>query len=345
MPNAGTDGKGTVFVTYAMSILEKSDVYAGSYIMKSVDYGNTFEEPKPLHVTTHTPDGTRFTFRDCVIYHNKKHDKWLSLGCVMEYDKNDDNIRKNRIIIAKPVFTTINPEKCDYEGPINELPFPYDYISVFVNAQPIEFDNGDVLLSFYYITENCHKASSVSVLYSYDGEKFNIVKAGKPIEGSNYARGIIEPSIAKLKDKYYITLRTDEMGMLASSDDGFTFNTPKPWRFDNGELIGNYNTQQHWVRFKDALYLVYNRKGANNDHILRHRAPVFMARFDETKECLLKDTEVVLIPEKGAQMGNFVVLDMDDTHALHINCECMQSGRICDDVWEDVARYGGDNAI
>ena len=345
VPNGCTDGKDTVFVTYAMSILNKSDVFAESYIMKSTDGGQTFGAPNKLTVPTHHDNGVRFSFRDCAYYYNKKHDKWLAIGCIMDYDENDENIRKNGIILVNPAFTVLNPDKCDYEGGIKELPFPYEAVSVFPNAQPLEDKDGNVLLSFYIITEENHHAASVSVLYSFDGEKFEIVKAGTPIDGTSYHRGVYEPSIARLYDKYYITLRTDEYGMLATSDDGLTFNEPKPWRFDDGSLIGNYNTQQHWVRFKDALYLVYNRKGAHNDHIPRHRAPVFMARFNEDKECLIRDTEVILIPEMGAQMGNFIVLDMGDNKALHINCECMQGGRVCDDIWQDVARYGANNSI
>ena len=343
--NGGSDGENTVFVTWAMSTLGKSDNFAESYIVKSTDGGQSFSEPSLIHVPTHHENGVRFSFRDCAYFYSKKHNKWFVFGSSMDYDENDSNIRKNGIILATPCFTFLNPETCDYEGGIIELPFPYEYLSVMVNAQPIEYENGDVLLTFYYITEENHHASTISVRYSFDGEKFTIVKAGTPIDGRYYARGIYEPSIAKLNDKYYITLRTDEMGMLASSGDGFTFTEPKPWRFDDGSLIGNHNTQQHWVRFKDALYLVYNRKNEYNDHIFRHRAPVFMARFDEERECLIKASEVILIPEMGAQMGNFVVLDMGDDKALHINCECMDNAVACDDMWYNTARYGADNVI
>lgn len=103
------------------------------------------------------------------------------------------------------------------------------------------------------------------------------------LRGDGYSRGFIEPSLAKLKDKYYITLRTDEVGLFATSDDGYAFSNVMPWRFDDGSLIGNYNTMQRFIRHKDALYLAYTRKGAHNDHIFRHRAPIFMARFDEKK--------------------------------------------------------------
>ena len=41
----------------------------------------------------------------------------------------------------------------------------------------------------------------------------------------------------------------------------------REWRFDDGSPLGSYNTQQHWVTVGGGLFLVYTRKGADNDHI------------------------------------------------------------------------------
>ena len=67
---------------------------------------------------------------------------------------------------------------------------------------------------------------------------------------------------------------------MSVSDDGLQFAEPKPWTFDDGAELGSYNTQQHWLAHSDGLFLVYTRRGANNDHIVRHRAPLFMAQVD-----------------------------------------------------------------
>ena len=44
--------------------------------------------------------------------------------------------------------------------------------------------------------------------------------------------------------------------------------------FDDGKELGNYNTQQHWVTHSDGLFLVYTRRGANNDQFPPPRAAV-----------------------------------------------------------------------
>jgi hypothetical protein len=81
----------------------------------------------------------------------------------------------------------------------------------------------------------------------------------------------------------------------------------RPWRFDTGAELGSYNTQQHWLVVGGRLYLTYTRRGAHNDHIVRHRAPLFIAEVDPERLVVLSKTEQVLIPERGVMLGNFGV--------------------------------------
>src|SRR5690606_23391275 len=109
---------------------------------------------------------------------------------------------------------------------------------------------------------------------------------------------------------YFLTLRNDEAGHVATSADGRAFGPPAPWTFDDGAPLGNYNTQQHWVTRADGLYLAYTRRGADNDHVFRHRAPLFIARVDPQKLRVIRATERVLVPNRGARLGNFGVTEV-----------------------------------
>ena len=53
--------------------------------------------------------------------------------------------------------------------------------------------------------------------------------------------------------------------------------------------------------------MVYTRRGANNDHVFRHRAPLFIAQVDPEKLVVLRVTERVVLPERGVPLGNFGV--------------------------------------
>jgi len=190
---------------------------------------------------------------------------------------------------------------------------------------------------FYFTTPTQTKAGVVTVRYALEGNRLRIVKAGEPIVGVDYARGYSEPSVAKLGDRYYLTIRTDEVGLFAESDDGYHFSTPKPWVWDDGEVLPNYNTMQRFIRHKDGLFLAYTRRGAHNDHVFRHRAPMFMTRFDEDRKCLIRSEEVILVPEMGTRLGNFSVTNISPTEEWLLTAEWMQPAG-CE-------KYGSDNRI
>jgi hypothetical protein len=137
------------------------------------------------------------------------------------------------------------------------------------------------------------------------------------------ARGLYEPSLITFCGRYYLTLRNDERGYVSVSDDGLHFAEPKPWTFDDGAELGSYNTQQHWLSHRDGLFLVYTRRGANNDHIVRHRAPLFMARVDPEKLQIIRASEKVVVPERGAELGNFGCARINEHESWVTVCEGM----------------------
>ena len=109
-----------------------------------------------------------------------------------------------------------------------------------------------------------------------------------------------------------MTMRNDQKGFVAASDDGLNFGPVKAWTFDDGSDLGSYNTQQKWVTHSDGLFLVYTRRGADNDHIIRHRAPLFIARVDTTRLCVIRDSERIAVPERGRALGNFDATTIND---------------------------------
>jgi hypothetical protein len=90
-------------------------------------------------------------------------------------------------------------------------------------------------------------------------------------------------------------MRADHSAFVARSDDGLRFELFIEWKFDDGQVLGSYNTQQHWLTHNDTLYLIYTRRGANNDHVMRHRAPLFIAEVDPVRLCVRRATERILV--------------------------------------------------
>jgi len=168
---------------------------------------------------------------------------------------------------------------------------------------------------------------------------------GEPLIGEQYCRGFCEPSLIKFGEKYYLTLRTDEIGLLSTSEDGYHFSEPKPWVWDDGSVLENYNTQQRWVRSANSLYLVYTRKNGHNGHVFRHRAPLYITRFDEERQCLIRAEEEILVPELGARLGNFTVTDVSDKESWVVVAEWMQNLGCEIEQKVGCETYGSDNSI
>ena len=123
------------------------------------------------------------------------------------------------------------------------------------------------------------------------------------------------------------------------------YSDPQPWTYDDGSDLGNYNTQQHWVTHGDELWLIYNRRAANNHHIFRHRAPLFIGRVDLDTLCIVRETEQILVPEKGARLGNFGVTQVSDSETWVVASEWMQTTL---PHWNDFSaceKYGSNNSI
>ncbi len=215
-------------------------------------------------------------------------------------------------------------------------------------TQRVDLPDGRILLPTYL---RAAAPAADRVLFSatvmqcgFDGETLHYLGHGTELTLPT-GRGFVEPSLTEYGGRFYLTLRNDEAGYVSTSEDGLHYTAPQRWCFDDGSELGSYNTQQHWLTGGGGLYLVYTRRGANNDHIMRHRAPLFLARVDPERLCVLRETEQILIPERGARLGNFGVARVNDRESWVSVAEWMQTTApnpydptVCE-------RYGANNRI
>ncbi len=196
-------------------------------------------------------------------------------------------------------------------------------------AQRVDLPDGDILLPVSLMArdavgENFWEACFATTVLrcGFDGETLTCLEQGNEMSVPE-PRGLYEPSLTRRHGRYYLTLRNDLRGYVTVSDDGLHFAEPIPWRFDDGEELGSYNTQQHWVTHSDGLFLTYTRRGLDNDHVIRHRAPLLIAQVDPERLVVLRATERVLVPDRGAQLGNFGVADASSAESWVVTSEGM----------------------
>ena len=202
------------------------------------------------------------------------------------------------------------------------------------SGQSIELENGELLIPVYYKIQGVENMYAMVLRCAFDGENLTVLELGEPMTIA-IARGLCEPSLVCHKGSYYMTLRNDECGLVAESTDGVNYTNLQLWKWEDGSVLQNYNTQQHWMPVGDELYLVYTRRAGTNDHVFRHRAPLFAAKVENMR--LVRSSEFVVVGEKGARLGNFGVTAYRETGAIVMAAEWMQPAG-CE-------QYGSDNHI
>ncbi|HEY6169226.1 MAG TPA: formylglycine-generating enzyme family protein, partial [Verrucomicrobiae bacterium] len=185
-----------------------------------------------------------------------------------------------------------------------------------------DLPNGEILLPIRYRKDPKTRVyTTIVARCSFDGETLTYREHGSEFNIAK-PRGLYEPSVCGFQGRYFLTMRAEETGYVARGKDGMNYEPFVEWTFDDGKPLGSYNAQQHWIAHRDALYLIYSRRGANNDHVFRNRAPLFIARVDPERLCVLRDTEQILMPETGLDLaGGFAPVDVSADETWVISSE------------------------
>lgn len=356
IPPSSDDAGGAPLVVMTMQklLLSGSDIFFGLNQTRSDDLGQSWTAPRPLEGfqrQTFDPASNAFptgserrrdllqpgdetTVCDFVPQWHTATQKLLGIGHTVWY-------RGGHVTRIRPravAYATLGRGQQEWsQWRTLRLPERPEFGNAGAGcAQRVDLPDGQVLLPIYFKEPAATQCSVTVLRCTFDGSTLRYVEHGNYLTVDNQ-RGLVEPSLTRFQDRYFLTLRNDEHGYVAASDDGLHFDEPVRWTFDDGEDLGNYNTQQHWVTHSDGLYLVYTRRGADNDHVFRHRAPLFIAQVDPQRLCVLRATEQVLVPERGARLGNFGVVDVTPDETWVTVSEWMQP--------EGVEAHGSDNSV
>jgi hypothetical protein len=308
--------------------LAGSDLFYALNTMRSNDLGKTWRDPVEHETFARRPfswqghEGLEITVCDYWPKWHAASGKLLGIGHTAIYEK-------GHVMKVRPrgtAYAVFDPAANAW-SPWRTIAMPDE--PKFENAgagcvQRVDLGDGTVLLPIYFKAPDSPRYSVTVLRCAFDGTELRYLDQGNEITVP-VGRGLYEPSLARWGGRFFLTLRNDESGYVSVSDDGRAFSEPVAWKFDDGSDLGNYNTQQHWVTHHEALFLVYTRRGANNDHVFRHRAPLFIARVDPETLRVVRASEQVLVPEKGARLGNFGVTEVNENETWVTVTEWMQA--------------------
>jgi hypothetical protein len=291
-----------------------SDVFGPVHWSISSDQGYTWSRavPIPAFGRRELADGLQEGVCDVVPEYHPHTDTILAIGhnvyCRNEALTKPDHDRY-------PIYT-VRSRHGDWSARAS-LPWPGRMAPAMHTcgcAQRLVLDDGRILIPLSVGTEPGVPRSVCTMICDFDGIKL------KPVARSNslilpVERGLLEPSLAFLGNRYYMTIRAEDgHGYMTVSEDGLHWPDIQAWSWDDGEPLTMSTTQQRWITHSHGLFLVYTRKAEANVNVMRWRAPLYIAQVDLETRRLIRASERILFPLIGdginhpaqvARMGNF----------------------------------------
>ena len=319
-------GSPTVLITLQKTDREGTHMYHGLEALWTDDLGKTWSGPEPqkaLDRIVHT-NGLLEAPVDMTPQIHPQTGRVLVTGATFWQQP-----ERHRDVPNGPsdtAYAVCDPKTRQWT-PWQRLAMPAEQKFHFARAgcsQRVDLPDGNILLPIYFRRQGSDQTCVAVVRCTFDGTTLRYAEHGTELTVTNVnpksRKGLHEPSLAVFGGKYFLTLRNDERGYVATSTDGLHFGQPKRWTFDDGTELGSYNTQQHWVTHSDGLFLAYTRRGADNDKVFRHRAPLFIARVDPARLVVERATEGILLPNLGGAFGNFGVCHVTAEETWVVDC-------------------------
>lgn len=312
MPGYGTENpdksRNPAVVITIQKHLSADDHYSGMYFLRTDDLGKKWTEPTEIPELAWKKGPKEETIAVCDVtpgWHQHSR-KLLLIGTKLRYSSSGaqllDQPRSHEC-----AYATYSPTTNRWtEWKTLELPHTEDKFFLVAPGcvQWMEQADGTLLIPVYVRGPSGDDYQATILHCFFDGREIRYLEHGDilAVEGG---RGFCEPSLTRWRQTYFLTLRNDNAAYVTTGNDGLHFGPVRKWTFDDGKDLGSYNTQAHWLTHSEGLYLTYTRRGADNDHITRNRAPLFVAQVNPTTLQVIRDTERVLLPERGVMLGNF----------------------------------------
>lgn len=292
-----------------------SDVYHHVHWSESRDLGATWSEPRPIPGMGRkpTPDGLEEGICDVVPEYHPRTRTVLAIGQNVYYGRDGKLTRPSEQ--RWPMYI-VRDARGEW-GPVKKFLWEHPEATAMYStncSQRVTLPNGDILVPLSFGPLGRTDRAVCSALCSFDGLELTVKKIGNILRNP-VKRGLLEPSLALHRGRYFMTIRAeDDRGYLTVSRDGLHWEEKRAWCWDDGEPLTMSTTQQRWLTHSDALFLTYTRKDPSNLKIMRWRVPIFVAQVDVRRLCLIRATEKIVFPIEGdavnrpetvAYLGNF----------------------------------------
>lgn len=226
-----------------------SDYFGQVHFSESDASGKRWTTPTPIKSLAQIPvaghPGLRAGVCDVTPQYHPATQTVLALGHVVFYRgerfANQDQLaRYPMYVVRRKDGTWSERKKLEWDDPRGAFIYSNNCGQRFV------MPNGDVIMAFTFGPESQHRMVA-GVKCSFDGETLRVVEVGPPLT-HRVGRGLLEPSVVRFEEKFYMTMRAEDgHGYVSVSDDGLKYAPKQAWTWDDGKPINMSTTQQHWV--------------------------------------------------------------------------------------------------
>ncbi len=317
-----------------MQRIHNSDHYGAPEFAVSRDRGRSWSEPAPIPGFAVRPlpgTGLAEAVVDIRAFAVPGEAAVAVFGCTVSYTPHGNVFWESKQPVARPaqraVYSILRRNGgWSREHDLTGLPARVDCRTA---STQVVANGGQWLIPIYMEVGKCRFAGRESAAfgaavgrYELKADKFEIQALSNVLTHEG-GRGFCEPSLVAAEGCYHLTLRAEDgRGYISSSDDALHWEAPRPWRWaEDGAALEMSSTQQHWLTLGGRTFLVYTRKTAANQQLMRFRAPLLMAPADLRNGTLQRSGEQIIFPcrRQGALTalyGNFHCAKLDDRHAL-----------------------------
>ena len=332
IPGFGKSHQPAVLMTIQKHLIT-DDHYSGLWVMRTDDLGKTWSGPTEIpELAWRKQPGNNavdLAVADVTPHWHAKTGKLIAIGTQVRYNAQGlQQLDQPRSYdFAYSVYDPTTNQWTVWRS-ITNVPEPEGRFHTLSPGcvQSIIKEDGTLLVPLYIKGPTGENYQATVLHLGFDGNTLTYLEHGDELRNTDQ-RGFFEPSLAYYQGRYYLTLRNDLKAYVTSSADGLKYGPTRAWTFDDGTDLGSYNTQAHWLVHSDGLFLSYTRRGANNDHITRNRAPLFLAQVDPERLQVMRTTEQVLIPERGVMLGNFGASNITPDEAWVTDSEFIDNGQ------------------
>lgn len=317
-------GRSTALMT--LQAITGSDYFGPVHLSVSENRGQTWSEPAPVpplgQIAVPGHEGLRAGVCDVVPEYHPPTNTVLAMGHVVFY--RGAKFSTSDQLARYPVYAVRRADGSWGERQILLWDDPRGAL-IYSNGcgQRVTMPDGTIVMSLTFGAGPDNRMVA-GVRCSFDGERLRVQEVGPALE-NRVGRGLLEPSVTQWQNRFYMTIRAEDgHGYAAVSEDGLHYRAMTPWRWEDGDAVAMSTTQQHWLTHSGGLFLVYTRRDASNINVMRWRAPLWMARVDTDRLCLIRSSEEVVLPlvgdgvndaDKVALMGNFHVTNVDSAES------------------------------